>query len=115
MVESLPDEARLSKILKAASDPSRRRILTLLVQEGPQRVTDLAARFEISLNAVSKHIKVLEAAGLVTRMTQWREHMIAVELTPLTEIDRWFKALRWVWDRRLEQLDAILTEEKNDD
>lgn len=81
------------------------------------RVTDLAGHFDLSLNAVSKHIKVLEAAGLVSRLKEWREHVIRVELEPLTEIDNWFKQLRWVWDARLEQLDKVLTQgaHKNDD
>ncbi len=81
------------------------------------RVTDLASHFDLSLNAVSKHIKVLEAAGLVSRLKEWREHVIRAELAPLTEIDHWFKQLRWVWDARLEQLEKILTqgENENDD
>jgi DNA-binding transcriptional ArsR family regulator len=115
MVERLPDETRLTAILKAASDPSRRRILTLLVREGPMRVTELAAYFDLSLNAVSKHIKVLEAAGLVGRMKDWRDHVIRAELDPLTEIDSWFKALRWVWEIRLETLDTLLTKKETDD
>jgi DNA-binding transcriptional ArsR family regulator len=115
MVERDDQEDRLTAILKAASDPTRRRILTLLVREGPLKVTELAAFFETSLNAVSKHIKVLEAAGLVSRMTQWREHLIRAELENLREIDRWFSALRWVWETRLETLDKILTEEDGND
>ncbi len=115
MVERTDSELRLSEILKAASDPTRRRILTLLVREGPMRVTDLAGHFDTSLNAVSKHIKVLEAAGLVSRATQWREHVIRAELEPLGEIDRWFAALRWVWEVRLEKLDDLITEENDDD
>jgi len=59
------DDSLLSEILKAAADPTRRAILTFLSQEGAMRVTDLAARFDMSLNAVSKHIKVLENAGLI--------------------------------------------------
>lgn len=80
------------------------------------RVTDLAGHFDLSLNAVSKHIKVLEAAGLVSRLKEWREHVIRAELGPLTEIDHWFKQLRWVWDARLEQLEKVLTQgdENND-
>ena len=58
-------EDQLSEVLKATSDTTRRAILTTLVQEGPSRVTDLAAYFDMSLNAVSKHIMVLEKAGLV--------------------------------------------------
>ena len=105
----------LTLILKAASDPTRRAILTLLVQHGPTRVTDLATHFDISLNSVSKHIKVLEGAGLVTRETAWREPLIAANLDPITEIDRWFGELRSIWDMRLEALDDALTKDDTDD
>ena len=109
----IPDP--LTDILKAASDPTRRAILTLLAQDGPTRVTEIAARFDTSLNAVSKHIKVLESAGLVQRRTQWREHLIELRLEPLAEIDRWFSALRSIWDLRLEALETLLTKENTDD
>lgn len=114
MVEQAQEDARLTAILKAAADPSRRRVLTLLVREGPMRVTEIAAYFDLSLNAVSKHIKVLEAAGLVSRVKEWRDHVIRAELGPLSEIDTWFKALRWVWEIRLEALDTLLTEKETD-
>mgnify|MGYP003482314901 FL=1 len=113
MVERDP-ESHLSEILKAAADPTRRAILTLLVQHGPTRVTDLAARFDTSLNAVSKHIKVLEGAGLVSRRTAWREHLIEAQLGPIGEIDRWFGQLRLIWDMRLEELEKLLAEETNE-
>ncbi len=100
---------RLNDILKAASDPTRREILTLLAQHGPQRVGDIHGHFDMSLNAVSKHIKVLETAGLVKRRTEWREHMIEVQMAPLSVIDSWFAQLRSIWDLRLEALDDILT------
>lgn len=102
-------------MLKATSDPTRRRILTILVQEGPVRVTDLASRFEISLNAVSKHIKALERAGLVSRRTEWREHLIAPEMAPLKLIDDWFGQLRSSWEMRLEALAETLAQETSDD
>jgi len=105
----------LSAILKAASDPTRRRILTLLAQHGPTRVTDLAQQLDISLNSVSKHIKVLERAGLATRRTEWREHLIEVDLSRLGAVDRWFAELRSIWDIRLEALDTLLTKETADD
>jgi DNA-binding transcriptional ArsR family regulator len=105
----------LSLTLKAASDPTRRSILTHLAQEGPARVTDIAARFDMSLNAVSKHIMVLEKAGLVTRRTKWREHLIEVNLAPLTQAFGWFEGLRSIWELRLDALDAHLTKEKTDD
>ncbi|WP_421704053.1 ArsR/SmtB family transcription factor [Aliiroseovarius sp.] len=101
-------------VLKAASDPTRRAILTLLAQEGPLRVTDIARRFDISLNSVSKHIKVLENASLVTRRTEWREHMIEVQMAPLSEIDQWFAELRSIWALRLDALEAALEEDKDD-
>ena len=113
MVERQDDP--LTEILKAAGDPTRRAILTLLAQHGPTRVTELAARFKISLNAVSKHIKVLESAGLVTRRTLWREHLIEVQMQPLALIDQWFAALRSIWALRLEKLDTLLTQEQTDD
>lgn len=109
------DDARLTEILKAASDPTRRAILTHLAQEGALRVTEIASRFEMSLNAVSKHIKVLEAAGLVRRRTLWREHLIEVDMEPLRDVDRWFAELRSIWDLRLEALETLLTREKPDE
>lgn len=103
----------LSEILKAAGDPTRRSLLTSLAQEGPTRVTDLAERYDLSLNAVSKHIKVLERAGLVTRRTLGRTHLIEIELDPLHATDAWFKDLRSIWEMRLERLAEALA--KGDD
>ncbi len=110
MVERIDDEA-LSAILKAASDPNRRKLLTILVQDGPLRVTDLAGRFDMSLNAVSKHIRVLEQAGLVRRKTEWREHLISADMEPTRAIDDWFRQLRSSWEMRLERLEEALLEE----
>ena len=110
--DSNPD---LTAVLKAASDPTRRVILTLLAQQGPMRVTDLARRFEMSLNSVSKHIKTLESAGLVSRRTEWREHLIELETGRMALIDAWFKDLRSIWELRLEKLDTLMTEIEDDD
>lgn len=109
------DEQQLSDILKATSDATRRGLLTTLVQEGPTRVTDLANHYEMSLNAVSKHIKVLESAGLVSRRTVGRNHLIEANLDPIQRIDDWFQSLRSIWDLRLEKLDQMLTEDHSDD
>lgn len=108
-------EHRLSEILKAASDPTRRSILTTLVQEGPLRVTELAGRYDMSLNAISKHIKVLEAAGLVTRRTLGRVHLIEADLDPVRAVDDWFGQLRSIWDLRLERLGELFEEGNADD
>ncbi len=114
MVERI-DSDPLSLTLKAASDPTRRAILTHLAQEGPTRVTEIAQRFDMSLNAVSKHIMVLERAGLVSRRTQWRAHLIEVQLAPLAEMDRWFKDLRSIWDLRLDALETHFAKDAKDD
>lgn len=108
MVERIKSDA-LGDILKAASDPTRRAIVTLLAQNGPMRVTDIHAQFDMSLNSVSKHIKVLERAGLVVRRTDWREHLIEVQMAPLAMIDNWFNDLRSIWDLRLNALDNLMT------
>ncbi len=113
MVERDTD-SDLTAILKAAADPTRRSILTLLAQHGPTRVTDLARHFDTSLNSVSKHIKVLEQARLVSRRTEWREHLIELQTERLALIDRWFAKLRSIWALRLEQLDTLM-KETNDD
>ena len=109
----MEDEA-LSRILKAAGDTTRRRILTLLVQEGTLRVTSLASHFDMSLNSVSKHIKVLEEAGLVTRRTVGREHFIAAELEPLRYTEKWFGQLKSIWELRLMALDQLLVSKDDD-
>ena len=105
------DEYNLSETLKASSDATRRSILTTLVQQGPTRVTELAGRYDISLNSVSKHIKVLEAAGLVTRKTLGRVHLIEANLAPLGAVEDWFSNLKSIWALQLEALDDILTKE----
>jgi DNA-binding transcriptional ArsR family regulator len=115
MVERITSNA-LSDILKAASDPTRRAILSVLAQQGPMRVTDIHRQFDMSLNSVSKHIKVLERAGLVIRRTEWREHLIEVQMAPLSAIDDWFAGLRSIWELRLEALDTLITQgDTNDD
>jgi uncharacterized protein YndB with AHSA1/START domain/predicted transcriptional regulator len=104
----------LSHILKAVGDTTRRRILTLLVQERALRVTALAAHFDMSLNSVSKHIKVLEEAGLVTRRTVGREHFIAAELEPLRLTEDWFGQLKSIWELRLAALEEVLVSQEEE-
>ncbi len=109
------DDTDLTAILKAASDPTRRAVLTLLAQHGPMRVTDLARHFEMSLNSVSKHIKTLESAGLVSRKTEWREHLIELHPDRLARVDEWFKDLRSIWALRLEKLETLMTKDDRND
>lgn len=78
-------------------------------------MTALAGAFDMSLNAVSKHIKVLEAAGLVSRRTEWREHLIAFRPDQIALLDQWFSELRSIWDQRLETLDQVLQQKAAQD
>ncbi|MEM1286421.1 MAG: metalloregulator ArsR/SmtB family transcription factor [Pseudomonadota bacterium] len=113
MVERAQSDA-LSDVFKAVSDPTRRTILTLLAQNGPMRVTDIHRQFDLSLNSVSKHIKVLERAGLVARRTDWREHLIELNMAPLSEVDDWFATLRSIWEIRLDALETLVTQGPKD-
>jgi DNA-binding transcriptional ArsR family regulator len=98
---------RLSLTLAALADPTRRAILARLSQ-GDATVSDLAAPFAISLPAVSKHLKVLERAGLVhrTREAQWRPCRLEAE--PLREVADWVGHYRGFWEGSLERLEAVL-------
>jgi len=100
----------LTEILKAVSDTTRRSLLTQLCQQGTNRVTDLANCYDMSLNAISKHIKVLEKAGLVTRKTIGRTHWIEPEIERIRLAEKWFKGLKSIWELRLEKLDEIMKE-----
>jgi DNA-binding transcriptional ArsR family regulator len=102
------NDKMLSAILKAVSDTTRRALLTQLCQQGPTRVTDLARVYDMSLNAISKHIKVLENAGLVTRKTIGRSHLIAADLNQVAVVDRWFSELKSIWALRLDKLDELM-------
>jgi len=115
MVEFMNDK-NLTELLKAMSDSTRRALLTQLCQQGASRVTDLADYYDMSLNAISKHIKVLETAGLVTRKTIGRTHWIEADLKSISVVEKWFKELKSIWELRLEKLDEIMKngEAKND-
>ena len=102
------NENNLSELLKAVSDTTRRSLLTQLCQQGPSRVTDLANYYDMSLNAVSKHIKTLEKSGLVLRKTIGRTHWIEANLEQISVIDEWLKKLNSIWGLRLEKLNEIL-------
>jgi DNA-binding transcriptional ArsR family regulator len=114
MVEYSNEQA-ISEILKSMSDETRRSLLTRLCQEGPCRVTDLASYYDMSLNAISKHIKVLERCELITRKTIGRTHWIEADLTRIHIVESWFKELKSIWELRLEKLTELMeTEIKND-
>ena len=102
--------AALDRSFAALSDPTRRAIVSRLAR-GPARVTDVAARFPISLNAVSKHLKVLERAGLLRRRRAGREHHLELRAAPLREIARWTSRYERFWNEKLDALGAFLEEE----
>jgi DNA-binding transcriptional ArsR family regulator len=101
---------RLDDTLLGLADPTRRAILQRL-SHGEARVTDLAAAFPISLNSVSKHIRLLERAGLVRREVRGREHILSFEAEPMDDAMAWMEAQRALWSQRLHALDALLCEE----
>jgi DNA-binding transcriptional ArsR family regulator len=100
-------DRRLDQIYGAIADPTRRAILAAL-SHGDLRVGGLADRFPISFNGVSKHVKVLERAGLLERRIQGREHWLKLRAGALREASRWLDHYRVFWDERLEAMEAFL-------
>jgi DNA-binding transcriptional ArsR family regulator len=107
---SAPAGVQLDATLLALADPTRRAILQRLAR-GEARVTELAEPFEMSLNAVSKHIRVLERARLVRRRRSGREHLLSFDPAPLEGATAWIDAQRAFWKGRLEALDEMLKAE----
>jgi DNA-binding transcriptional ArsR family regulator len=98
-------------VLAAIADPTRRAIVDRLAR-GPARVTDIAAPFAMSLNAVSKHVKVLERAQLLRRTRNGREHTLELEARPLREVMRWMSRHERFWNDRIDRLETFLKGEK---
>ena len=107
MLATQPD---LDQTLTALADPTRRSILQRLAQ-GEARVTDVARPFAISLNSVSKHIRILERADLVRRRREGREHLLSLNPAPLDHAAAWIESQRQLWTNRLQALDALLQAE----
>ncbi|MGI9085779.1 MAG: ArsR/SmtB family transcription factor [Aeromicrobium sp.] len=99
--------AELDRVFSALADPTRREILTRL-GAGDATVNELAEPFPISLPAISRHLKVLERAGLITRdrRAQWRSS--SLQAAPLKEATTWMEHLTQLWDARFDRLDAHL-------
>lgn len=100
--------ATLDRVFGAISDPTRRAILNRLAS-GDERVTEVASNFPISLNSVSKHVRVLEQAGLVTRTIQGRNHVLSLNADPMAEAAEWIDHYRAFWTDRLAALDRFVT------
>jgi DNA-binding transcriptional ArsR family regulator len=107
-------QANLDRTLAALADPTRRAILERL-SKGEARVTELAQPFTISLNAVSKHIRILERARLVSRRCMGREHFLSLNRGPLDETVAWIEAQRAIWTARLDALGVLLQAEDGRD
>ena len=97
----------LNLVYGAIADPTRRAILGVLAR-GDANVGSLAGRFPMTLAAVSKHVKVLERAGLVERTVRGREHRLRLRPGPLREATAWLAHYRGFWEGRLEALEAVL-------
>ena len=108
MVNSSP--AQLDRVFHALSDPTRRAMLARL-SKGEATVSTLAAPFKTSLPAISKHLRVLEDAGLVKRDVRGREHHCSLEPRPLKTAAEWIEYHQRFWDTRLDVLEDLLTSE----
>ncbi|MDQ0997736.1 DNA-binding transcriptional ArsR family regulator [Phyllobacterium ifriqiyense] len=102
--------SHLDAVFHALSDPTRRAILQRLTA-GEHSVSDLATPFQMSLAGASKHIKVLESAGLVRRRIEGRTHICQLEAAKLAQAQQWLSTYEKFWTARLDDLEAILRQE----
>jgi DNA-binding transcriptional ArsR family regulator len=104
-------EQRLDTTFQALADPTRRGMLATLAL-GDKSIGELAEPFEMSFAGASKHVKVLEQAGLVARRKQGRTHVISLEARPLEEAERWLRQWEKFWSVRLDRLQALVEADK---
>lgn len=97
----------LDALFGAIADATRRAILARLA-DSDARVTELAKAFPISLNSTSKHIRILERAGLVTRTVRGREHLLSLNARPMAEAAQWMAFYQRFWDQRLAALENFV-------
>ncbi|HEV8066309.1 MAG TPA: metalloregulator ArsR/SmtB family transcription factor [Planctomycetaceae bacterium] len=102
---------QLSDVLSAISHPSRRAIIGQLAT-GPARFTDIAKPFDTALNAVTKHLTVLERAGLISREKQGREVLISFRPEPLRLVSGWMHEYERFWSQRLDQFEGFFKEKR---
>jgi DNA-binding transcriptional ArsR family regulator len=105
--------ARLDAAFAALADPTRRAIIERL-SRSEARVTEVAEPFPMSLNAVSKHIRVLEASGVVERHRKGRDHILSINTRSLDEVLGWIERMRRYWEERLDAMERVLGELKKD-
>lgn len=106
------NEDRLSETFAALANTTRRAILARLAQ-GEATVNELAEPFEMSLPAISKHIKVLERAGLITQGQKAQYRPCTLDVTPLKEISSWTEQYRHIWEASFDRMDDYIQQFKN--
>jgi DNA-binding transcriptional ArsR family regulator len=104
MVVDVPTSAQLDRTFAALADPTRRAILARLAHDGEATVNELAEPFPFSVQAISKHLKVLERAGLITRGRAAQLRPSRLESQPLREATDWLEQYRQIWEGRLDRL-----------
>lgn len=102
---------QLSDVLTAISHPTRRAIIEQLAK-GPARFLEVARPFDTALNAVTKHLKSLEKAGLIERRKQGREVLISLRGEPLREVAGWLHEYERFWNKRLDQFEQYFKDKK---
>jgi DNA-binding transcriptional ArsR family regulator len=107
--------AALDSTFAALSDATRRGILARLAQQGETSVSDLAAPYKMSLPAVSKHLRVLEHAGLVSRQKDGRVHRCRLRTEPMKDAAAWIDYYRKFWEAQLDSLARYLEDSANED
>jgi DNA-binding transcriptional ArsR family regulator len=105
--------ARLDAAFGALADPTRRAIIERL-SRSEARVTEVAEPFHMSLNAVSKHIRVLEASGVVERHKKGRDHILSINTRSLDEVLGWIERMHRYWEERLDAMERLLHELNQD-
>jgi len=104
-------EERLDTTFHALADPTRRGMLATLAL-GEKSIGELAEPFAMSFAGASKHVKVLEDAGLIARRKVGRTHLISIYAKPLEEAERWMRQWERFWNKRLDRLEALIEQEK---
>ena len=102
----------LDPVFRALADPTRRAMLRTLAA-AECNIGELAAPFRMSFAAASKHVKVLESAGLVRRRVQGRRHVCRIQPAPLAAADEWLRFYHRLWTEQLDHLDALLESESD--
>ncbi len=103
----LQESPALDDVFHALADPTRRAMLRSLA-EGERNIGELAAPFDMSFAAASKHVRVLESAGLLRRRVEGRSHICSIEAEPLADATEWLNYYRAFWKRRLDTLESLI-------